>query len=84
MRRRMTVDKLERLNNSDSAELVSTTTSFTSSTPEMGRQPSPRLPPPRSPLVQIHTGGKYSTPTEEMVPKVLSLESTVFVFYVCL
>ena len=66
----MTVDKLERLNNSDSAELVSTTTSFTSSTPEMGRRPSPRLPPPRSPMVQIHIGGKYSTPTEEMVPKV--------------
>ena len=70
MRRRMTIEKLEKLNNSDSQELVSTTTSFTSPTPEMARRPSPRLPSPRSPIVQIHTEGKYSTPTQEMVPKV--------------
>ena len=69
MRRRMTVEKLERLNNSDSQELVTTTT-FSSQTPEMARRPSPRLPPPRSPLVQVHNKVRYATPTEEMVPKV--------------
>ena len=67
MRRRMTVEKLERLNNSDSQELV---TSSALQTPEMARRPSPRLPPPRSPLVQVHNKIRYSTPSEEMVPKV--------------
>ena len=76
MRRRMTIEKLEKLNSSDSQELVST------HTPEMARRPSPRLPPPRSPLVQIHTQGKYSTPTEEMVPKV-KIAQTEFKF-ICL
>ena len=57
MKRRMTLDRLEKLNNSDSQELVTPSTS----TPDTGRRP-----PPRSPLV---TRNKYSTPAHEMVPK---------------
>ena len=66
LRRRMTT-----LNNTDSQELVSTSSSsMMSGTPEAARRPSPRLPAPRSPLVQVHSKVTYATPQEEMVPKV--------------
>ena len=59
------------LNNTDSQELVSTSSSsMMSGTPEAARRPSPRLPAPRSPLVQVHSKVTYATPQEEMVPKV--------------
>ena len=66
LRRRMTT-----LNNTDSQELVSTSSSsMMSGTPEAARRPSPRLPAPRSPLVQVHSKVTYATPQEEMVPEV--------------